>query len=178
VAFTAGFTDFDILVVDVAYLTDGSHTVGRYVTKLARRKTEEGVNAFFSHKLRAVARRSCKLAASAGIKLYVVNDCTYGDIFKSKRVSRFDVGAGACHYGVADFKTYGLKDVSLFTVFIFEKGDESRTVGIILNALYRCGHSDLVSLKINYTILCANAAAAMTDGDSSVAVTAAVLLVL
>jgi hypothetical protein len=175
-AFTAGLTDFNVFVIGVAYLADCSHAADGNITKLCRGKTKEGFAAFFCHELSGVACCSCELAASAGIELDVVNYSAYGDICKRKSIAGLDVGCGACDNGVADFKAYGLKDVSLLAVLIFEKGDECRAVGIVFDADYFGGNIKLISLEINYTILCANSAASVANGDSSVAVTAAVLL--
>ena len=84
-------TDFNVFVIAVAYGTYGSHADCGNVTKFAGGETKESILAFFSHELCGVSGCSCELTASAGIKLNVVYESTYGNIYKGKGVACLDI---------------------------------------------------------------------------------------
>lgn len=117
----ACLTDLDILVVNVANLADCCHAGSGNVSQLARGQTKKGVCAFLSHELCGVARRSCQLTASAGIKLNVVNESTGGDVGQGKCVADLDIGIGACDNRVAHCEACGSEDVSLLAVGILKQ---------------------------------------------------------
>ena len=77
-------TEVNVLVVDVADLTDGSHAANSDLSHLAGRKSYESVILLLTHKLSHIACRSNELSALAGIKLKVVDKGTNGDIAKSQ----------------------------------------------------------------------------------------------
>ena len=111
-------------------------------TSLIRPRHFEGcVSALFRHNLRGDARRPRNLRASAGLHFYCVDYGTYGDIGKRERVARLNVCRGTRKHLVADRKSYGRENVSLFAVGVREERDVRRTVGVVLNALNRCGSS-------------------------------------
>ena len=173
---TACFTDLNVDVVLVAYGTDGSHTFSGNVSEFAGGKTEESIFAFLSHELSSIAGSSCKLTAASGIKLYVVNERTGGDVGKGKRVADLDIGVRSGNDGVAYCKTCGSEDVALNAVFVLNECDKRGTIGIVLYGLNFGSNVEFLSLEVNYTILFAVSAAVMTNGDSAVAVSAGGLL--
>ena len=69
-------TDVHVLVVDIAYLADGSHAVDGKLSHFARRKSYECVGVFLTHKLCHIAGAAYELCALAGIKLKVVDEST------------------------------------------------------------------------------------------------------
>ena len=103
-----------------------------------------------------------------------MNYGTGRDICKRKCVAGFDVGVCACLNLVAYLEAYRSEDVSLLAVGILDKSDMRRTVGIVLKC-EDCCLACLISLKVDHAVLSAVSAAAMTDCDSSVAVSAGVL---
>ena len=175
ISLTAGFTDFNVFVIAVAYGTYGSHADCGNVTKLAGGETKESILAFFSHELCGVACRSCELTASAGIKLNVVYKSTYGNIYKGKGVARLDIRRRTCNDGVADFESLRSENVILYSVLILNEGNVCGAIGIVLQCFNFCLNIELISLEIDNTILTAVSAAVMANGDSSVTVTAGML---
>ena len=92
------------------------------------------------------------------------------------RVARLNVGAGSGFNLVSNLESFGSKNVSLFAVLIFKKSDVSRSVGIVFKSFDRCKNVKLVSLEVDDTILSSVSAAAVANGDASVAVTAALFV--
>ena len=132
VALSARLAQVHVFVINVSYLTDGSHAVGGNVTHLTGGESYQYSCALTAHKLCHVSGGSYELCALAGVKLDVVNKCTNGDVDKGKSVSGLDVCLCACADCVAYFKAVGSQDVSLLTVLVLYKSDVSRTVGIVL----------------------------------------------
>jgi hypothetical protein len=116
--------------------------------------------------------RAGELSALAGIKLYVMNEGTCGDVYEGQRVAGLDIGVRAGDDLVAYLETLRRDDVRLLAVGILYKSDERRTVRIILKGLYCALYVKLLSLEINYTVFSPVAAASVTNCDAAVAVTA------
>ena len=127
------------LVLEVAYLAHGSLAFYGDEPHFARGHFEGCVCALFCHYLGGDACGPRYLRAAAGLQLYRVNDGTYGDIRKGKRVAGLDVGAAARYHLIAYLKAYGSEDMPLFAVGVCKKGDVRRTVGVVLNGLTRRG---------------------------------------
>ena len=62
VTLAAGLTDVHILVVDVAYLANGSHAVQLHIAQLAAGQTDHAVLAFLGHQLGHVASGAGQLS--------------------------------------------------------------------------------------------------------------------
>ena len=92
-SFTSGFTQTYDFVFEIAYLTDSSSASERNVSHFAAGHTKGGFVVFLSHKLSRASRASCYLSAAFGLKFYVVNHRTYGDVGKAQAVAGFDVRA-------------------------------------------------------------------------------------
>ena len=75
-----------------------------------------------------------QLGALAGIQLHVVDEGTGGDIGQGQSVAGLDVGVSAGDNLVADLQAVGGDDVALLAVLILNQGDESGTVGVVLQA--------------------------------------------
>ena len=90
---SAGFTDFDVLMVNVADLADGSHTANRDISQLAGRETDKRISAFFCHQLSLDAGGASQLSTLAGIHLHVVDEGTDGNVGQRKGVAGLDVSA-------------------------------------------------------------------------------------
>ena len=146
-------------------------------TGIARGETDKGVFvALFTHELSHASACAGKLSALAGIKLDVVDKGTGGDGGKGKSVAGHDVGLGSVFNLVAHFKSLRSDDVALFAVLILNEGDVCGTVGVVLKSHNLSVHTELVSLKVDYTIFSSLCAALVSYSDSTVAVTAGVLL--
>ena len=172
----AGFTDIHILVIDVAYLTDGSHAVELNVAQLAAGQTDHAVLAFLRHQLSHVAGSAGKLSALTGIQLYVVDNGTDGDIGKGQRVAGLDVCIGTGNNSVADLQTNRRQNVALLAVLILYQCNVCGTVGIILQRQHGSGHIQLLALEVDHTIFTTVAAALVTHGDAAGVVTTGMLL--
>ena len=176
VTLTSGLTDIDVAVFRIAYLTNGCHAIYGNVAKLTGGETEKCISVFLSHKLCHTACRTCKLCATAGIKLDVVEECTYGDVYHRKCITCYDIGIRTADDGIANLKTCRSDDIALFAVLILNEGDESGTVRVILESLNDCRNSETLTLKVDYSVLSAVTAAAMANGDAAIAVTACIFL--
>lgn len=78
---------------------------------------------------------------------------TDGDVLQSERVAHLDIGTDAARHLVADVEADGGEDVALFAVCIDEEGDVRAAVGIVLDALDRCGDAVLIALEIDDAVL-------------------------
>ncbi len=158
------FTYAHDFVLEVAYLTYGCLTLQRNESHFAGRHLYSCVSAFFCHNLGGNACRTRDLRAPAGLKLDCMDYGTYGDIGKAQSVARFDIRACAGQHLVAYRKTNGRENVSLFAVGVSEKRDVSRTVGIVLNGLNRCGNAVFIALEIYNSVFDAVSSANVANG--------------
>jgi len=175
VALTASLTDVDVLVLDVTNLADGSHAVDTNDTNLAGGHTDLSIVTFLSHQLSEGASGTNQLSAVAGMQLDVVDDGTDGDVCQRQSVTGQDVSLGTGHDDVTSLQANGSQDVAQLAVLVLDQSDVSGTVGIVLQ-VHNSSGAHLVALEVDDTILALVAAAAMTDGDAAIAVTARVLL--
>src|SRR5215468_3142003 len=106
-----GLADRNVLVLDVAHLSDGGHAVDRDDANLARWQPELRLNAVFGDQLREAARASGHLAAFTGFQLDVVNLRAQRNVFDRKRVAGEDVRFGAGNHGLSHPQSGGRNDV-------------------------------------------------------------------
>ncbi|CAN4042321.1 Glutathione import ATP-binding protein GsiA, partial [Dysosmobacter welbionis] len=175
VTLAAGLADVDVLVLDVANLTDGGVAVGAHDADLAGRQTDLGVAALLGHQLSGGAGGAHQLGAVAGMQLDVMDHGTNGDVGDGQGVAGQNVRLGAGHDLVAGLQAQGRQDIALLAVLILDQSDVGAAVGIVLQAQHG-GGADLVPLEVNDTVLALVAAAAVADGDAAVAVAAGALL--
>lgn len=97
VAGLAGLAELDVLMLEVADLTDGGLAVETHEPDLARGEADLRHAVFLGHKLRGGAGGANKLRAAAGIKLDGVDERTHGDRADGQHVAGFDVGVLARH---------------------------------------------------------------------------------
>ena len=88
------------------------------------------------------------------------------------------MSASAARHLVADVEADGGEDVALFAVCIDEEGDVRAAVGIVLDALDRCGDAVLIALEIDDAVLALVAAADVADRDPAGVVSAAGLALI
>ena len=164
-----------IRVVCVAYGTDSRHAVLSNVSELAAGESQKSHSVLLSHELCHIAGGTNELSALSGVKLDVVDHCTYGDISQRESVAGLDVGICAASYRVAYAELIGSEDISLLAVLVLNESDESGTVRIVFDSLYFRVHTELVSLEVDNSVLSSVSAALMSDGDTSVAVASGML---
>ncbi len=128
VSLTTRLTDLDVLMVDVADLADGGHAGLGYVSQLAGGQSKKCVAVFLRHELSHVTGGSGELSAAAGIKLYVMNKGTGGDVLERKGVTGLDIRGLAGYNLVAYLQTLRRGDVRLFAVLILDQRDERGAV--------------------------------------------------
>ena len=104
-----------------------------------------------------------------------MDEGTGRDVHQRQSVAGLDVSVGTGFDGVADFEANRSDDVALLAVFVLHEGDVSAAVRIVFEGEHSRGHVNLVALEVDDTILLTVTAAAMTDGDAAVAVTAGLL---
>ena len=130
--FSAGFTDADIFVVDIADLSNGSNAVYRNISQLTGRQTNQRVSAFFCHQLCHVTCCTNQLCAFSGIQFHVVDKSTDRDVCHRERIAGFDISVCAGTDNIADFQIVRSKDITFFAVLILHQCDMSGTVRIVL----------------------------------------------
>ena len=170
VTFTACFTKRNVLMVDVADLTDAGDAVDVDVALFAGGKSYESVAAFLSHQLSHVAGCTDELSALASVKLDCVDEGTNGDICQRQSVAGLDISVSAVSDDMADFDSIGSEDVSLLAVFVLNQSDECAAVGIVLDGLNGCVHADFIAFEIDNAVFGSVSAAMMTNGDAAVVV--------
>ena len=160
----------DVLVLDVADLTDGRVADDGHAPNLARRHTHLSVVAFLRDELGKPARRAHQLSALARPEFDVVNLRAERDVADGQSVAGKDVGLGAAHHGLADFESGGRDDVSLLAVQIRDERDVRRAVRVVLDLRDATGHARLVALEVHDAVEALVAAAAPAHGDVAVVV--------
>jgi hypothetical protein len=101
-----------------------------------------------------------------------------GNVGDGEAVARLDVGALARDDDIAHLEAVRGQDVALLAILVLNQGDEGGTVGVVLEGEHGGGHVNLVTLKVDDTVLLLVAAALVAHGDSAIAVAARMLLEL
>ena len=99
----AGFSDRDVLVIEIADLTDGRDAVDIHQSRLARRQLHVCVSAFFRHQLRGSSGASRHLRTLAGTQFDVVDGRAERDVLQRKRIADENVRFGP---GTTDIPTF------------------------------------------------------------------------
>ena len=176
VTLAAGLTDVDVLVVQVAHLTDAGGAVGPDVANLAGGQADLSQIAFLGHQLRSGTGGTNQLSAVAGLQLHVVDDGTHGDVGDGQAVAGQDVGVGGGYHHIAGLQAVRSQNVGQGIVLVLDQCDISGAVGIVLDALHGGGHLGLQTLEVDHTILPLVSAALVADGDVTIAVATGMLL--
>jgi len=167
-------TDLDGVVLNVADRSDRSLAVKGNETNLSRGKADLSHAVLLSHKLCICACGTDKLRALTGVELDAVDDGTDGDISDRKCVAHLDIGVGTGINGISCLQAFGSDDVALLALGVGEECDVCGTVRIVLDADYG-SRAVYIALEVYDTILLLVSAAVMTNGDTTVAVTAGML---
>jgi len=173
---TAGLTDVDILMIQVANLTDAGGAVHADIADFAGGQTDLSQLAFLSHQLRGGTGRADQLCAVAGLQLHIVDHSTHRNVGDGQAVAGLDISGSGRDNLVAGLQAVGSQDIAQGLVLVLDESNESGAVGIVLNALHSSGHVQLLALEVDHAVLTLVAAAAMADGDVTIAVATCILL--
>ena len=175
-ALAASLTDLNILMLQIANLTDAGGAVGADDAHLAGRHTDLGVGALLCHQLSISAGGTNQLGALAGMHFHIVDHGTDGNVGNGQAVAGLNVGSGGGQNLVAGLQAHRGNDIALLAIFILNQSDVGAAVGIVLQLQDSGFHVHLVALEVDDAVLALFAAAAMTDGDAAIAVATSVLL--
>ena len=169
-------TDLNGVVVDIADLSDNCLAVKRNVANLTRGK------AYLCHAVCFLGEELChgtcgtdELSALAGANFDIVDESTNRNVSQGESVTGLNVGICAGVDLVAYLKTFGSYDVALYALIVLKQSDVSGSVGVVLDCNDLCGRR-AESLEVDDSELDLVSAASVANGDTSVAVTARVLL--
>src|SRR5881628_241492 len=139
----------DVLVVEVADLTDGRHARERHHPHLARGELQRGPVTLLGQELRLSARAPAELRAAPGLELDVVHERPERDIPHRQRVAGEDVRLRARHHGVPDPDPQRRDDVALLAVLVVEQRQARRAVWIVLDRGHPRGYPVLLAAKVD-----------------------------
>ncbi len=139
----------------------------------AGRQFDDSIVPFAGDELGESAGRTCHEGALAGTKFDAVDKGTDGDGAQGKSVSYFGSGISAAEERRTYLEAVGGDDVGLDAVNVVEKGDAGRPVGVVLDALYYCGDSVEISLKVYDTVFALVSATKVTGGEMAFVVATA-----
>src|SRR5918995_3570683 len=173
---TTGLADLDVLVVDVADLTEGRHAVEMDQTNLARRHPDLRIVTDLGHHLGGRPGRADHLSTLARRELDVVHLRTGRDVAQRQGVTRPDrrVRAGDDHVAHPDAEWR--QHVALLAVDVEEQRDPGRAVRVVLDGRDLGRHAGLVPLEVDEAVEPLIPAAAMPRRDPAAVVATGVLL--
>ena len=128
-----GFTDLNVFVVDIGNLTDCSVAIKSDDSNFTGGKSYLSFAIFFSHKLCCNTCGTNELCAFAGVKLDVVDECTYGDCRDGKCVAGFDIGVFTAVDNVVICEAYGSDCVFFLACFVLNECDVCCTVRVVFD---------------------------------------------
>ena len=169
-------TDLNGVMLDVTNLSDGCLAIQTDPTNFTGRK---------SHLCQTVGllgdqlcHRTCgtnELSALAGVKLDVVDYGTNGNVGDRQSVAGLDICICAGVNDVTCSQSLGSDDIALGSLGVLEQCDISGSVGVVLDTNDRV-RVRILTLEVDDSVLDLVSAASVANGDSSVAVTARMLL--
>src|SRR3989337_1620434 len=108
---SAGLAQGNILVFDIAHLTDGSITILEDQPNLPRRKLNMGISSLFRHQLSIGSRAAYDLTPFSSFQLDVMNQRSSRNISQRKSIARLNIGCRACHHLIGHFELRRCKDI-------------------------------------------------------------------
>ena len=103
-----------------------------------------------------------------------MDESTNGNVCKGKCVAGDDIRVSTGVKNCAVSYAYRSEDVALLSCFVLNECDIRGSVRVVFDT-DDCLSSGVLSLEVDYTVLLTVSAALMTNGDSTVGVTACVL---
>src|SRR5688572_1597956 len=155
-----GFSDRDVLVIDVADLPDGRHTLDVDLSDLARRQLDRRVLTLARDQLHRRPGAARHLAALARLQLHVVDLRAERNGLERHAIAGQDVDAVARHDRVADLDADRLQDVALLAVGVADERNPRRSIRVVLDRLDRADDVLLVALEVDDAVEALVAAAA------------------
>src|SRR3954462_1038085 len=171
----SGLTNRDVLVLEIADLTDRGVAADVYLAHLARRQTERRPVVFARHELRKGTGRTSHLAALPFLQLDVVNRRAEGDFRERERIADQDVRIRARRNRRADFQAVRSQDVALLAVGVIEQGDAGRAVRVVLDRRDLGRDAVLLALEVDDPVAALVAPTLMAGRDPAGVVAAALL---
>src|SRR5574340_658661 len=96
----ARFTDTDILMVDIADLSDGGLAFHEDLPDLAGGKSNLCISLFFGHQLAVSAGGSDQLSPLADLQFQIMDQRPQGNVLQRYGIAGFDVGFITADHGV------------------------------------------------------------------------------
>src|SRR5215831_46007 len=163
----ASLADRDVLVIQIADLSDRRHAVELDLADLAGGQLDVGVIALLGQELGQGAGAPAELAALAGLELDVVHERAERDIPDGQGIARQDIRLRPGHDHVAGLEPERRDDVALLAVPVVEQGDAGRSIRIVLDCLDDGGDPELLPAKIDVAQHALVPAPAVANGDAT-----------
>src|SRR5207245_5124261 len=172
VTLVPGATDFLVLVLDVADLTDGRAAADVNDADAAGRQADLGVLALFRDELRRTARGAHELRSAARLELDPVDLRSGRDVLERQAVADARLGVRSGNDRVADPQVLRRDDVALLAVAVHDEREARRAVRVVLDRRYLRGDPVLVALEVDDAVVPLLAAATMACRDAALRVAA------
>src|SRR5437867_3193604 len=168
----ASLADRDVLVVEVAHLTERGHAVETDEADLTGRQLQRRAVAFLGQELSLSTGASAELGPTSRLELDVVHARADRNVPDRQRVAGQDVGLRPRHHDVARLESVGGHDVTLLAVAVNEQGQVRRAVRIVFDALHPRRNAELFAPEVDVAQHPLVPAASMTHGDAPIRVAA------
>ena len=168
-------TNLNGIMLDVSDLTDSCLAVETDDSDLTGGQTDLSHAVFLSDKLSENTGGTNELSALTGVKLDVVDHGTDRDVSDRKGVTGLDISIAARVKNGSVGNTDRSYDVALLAGLVLKQSDVCRAVRIVLNSDIGV-RSSICGLEVDNAVLDLVSAAAMTNGDLTVAVTTCLAL--
>ena len=173
IAFFTGFAEFNIHMFSVADFADGGAAFNVDHADFAGWQLNLSIITVFAAEYSVLTCGTYEFSASSGDHFDIMDADADGYILNFKAVTWLEFSLGAVHNNIADIKSVGEKDISLFSVGIAYKGDICGTVGVVFDAFYDSGHAVFVSLEVDDAVFALVAATEVAVGEVAFCVAAA-----
>src|SRR5215203_3668959 len=148
----SGFTDADILVIEIADLADGGHARSEDAAHFSRLQTNLHIVAIPTHDLRRSSGAPDQLTALTGPEFNIMDGRSQWHAGQSQGIPRPDFRLGTRLNLVVHLQSHRRQNVALFSIAVVQQGNARRAIGIVLNGFNACENPDLIPSKINSAI--------------------------
>ncbi len=172
-ALGAGLTQRAQTVLTVGNFTDGGLALGAHLAHLAGAETQGDIATILCQHLNRGAGGAGQLATLTGLHFHVMNRGTQRNVAQRQSVTRLDRRIFTGLDTITGFQATRRQNIATLTIQVFDQGDMSGPVGVVLKALDHTGDTVLVPTKVDATILLLVTTAFMAGGDTAVVITTA-----
>src|SRR5690606_12148513 len=144
--------ELDVGLVGIGDGADRRHAFLANHAHLARGQAQQRVALIAAHQLNIGAPGASELTALFRLQLDIVNDRAHRDRFQGHGIARLHIDPLSGNHLIAHRQALGRNDVGQLAVLIAQQGDESRAIGIVLQALDRRGYVPLAPLEVDQPI--------------------------